>query len=494
MRGTSALIACALAVPSLAGAEILRGPYVQNVSRTEVTVMWATDVAEIGTVDFGPDTDYGSQTADAWATTEHRVRLVGLAPGARTYYRVTSGDIVVGDDETFVDTMTDTCEPFRFVAYGDTRGLLFGQELSRHADVVTLVDQTMAPDFVLATGDMVQHGEQDDLWLAWFESGQAMFRHTVLFPTIGNHDYENEDDPAADDAGLMNWYRVFDLPAADGESQRSYFSFSWGTVAFIVLDRYQGFDEGSPQLAWLEQSLEASRADEHVRHIVVSVHPPPEGVAWFGPDETLRALEPLFAEFDVGLVLGGHEHSYQRVVKDGITYVVTGGGGAPLDGLTDFGGVGCDLVVHGNDGLQAVNTCTYHAVQLDVAGETIDARAIDLDGEVLDEFTIEPIAGKPVDCSDEPADPDAGVDGGARPDAGASEPDAGSPDDAGARADGGTADDGGALESPSEQGGCGCNAPGAGGSSLVLLLAVIAGLGAPRRVERALGGWRPKAK
>ena len=41
-------------------------------------------------------------------------------------------------------------------------------------------------------------------------------------------------------------------------------------------------------------------------------------------------LVPLLEEHDVDLVLNGHDHNYERLMVNGIPYVVTGGGGAPL--------------------------------------------------------------------------------------------------------------------------------------------------------------------
>ena len=44
-------------------------------------------------------------------------------------------------------------------------------------------------------------------------------------------------------------------------------------------------------------------------------------------------LQPLFEGNGVQLVFAGHDHTYERTIINGITYVVSGGGGAPLYGL-----------------------------------------------------------------------------------------------------------------------------------------------------------------
>ena len=44
----------------------------------------------------------------------------------------------------------------------------------------------------------------------------------------------------------------------------------------------------------------------------------------------INTIVPLFEQYGVDIVFSGHNHSYERSVVNGITYVVTGGGGAPL--------------------------------------------------------------------------------------------------------------------------------------------------------------------
>jgi len=41
-------------------------------------------------------------------------------------------------------------------------------------------------------------------------------------------------------------------------------------------------------------------------------------------------LAPLFEQYNVDAVFMGHHHSYERVIVNGITYIITAGGGASL--------------------------------------------------------------------------------------------------------------------------------------------------------------------
>jgi acid phosphatase type 7 len=42
---------------------------------------------------------------------------------------------------------------------------------------------------------------------------------------------------------------------------------------------------------------------------------------------------PILKKHKVDLVLSGHDHLYQRGERDGVRYIVTGGGGASLYGI-----------------------------------------------------------------------------------------------------------------------------------------------------------------
>jgi tartrate-resistant acid phosphatase type 5 len=108
-------------------------------------------------------------------------------------------------------------------------------------------------------------------------------------------------------------------------SPRRYYAFSAGPARVVVLD---GNDPGDPgQTAFLRRQLRA--AAEPVRIVAfhqpiytAGIHPPAE--------EARRRWEPTMRAGGVSLVLQGHNHAYERLEAGGVTYITTGGGGAPL--------------------------------------------------------------------------------------------------------------------------------------------------------------------
>lgn len=97
-----------------------------------------------------------------------------------------------------------------------------------------------------------------------------------------------------------------------------------GEVELIVLDSTA---ISTAQTAWLRGML-ATRAG--FTRIVVLHHPPFTCGGHLGSVAVRRSWMQLFVRGGVHLVLSGHDHNYQRFERDGVTYVVHGGGGAGL--------------------------------------------------------------------------------------------------------------------------------------------------------------------
>ncbi len=106
---------------------------------------------------------------------------------------------------------------------------------------------------------------------------------------------------------------------------RRHYSFAAGPARVIVLDANDPTDPG--QLRFLRRQLRS--APEPVR--IVAFHQPVYTAGLHGGSADARRLwAPLLRRGRVALVLQGHNHMYERLVVDGVTYITTGGGGAPV--------------------------------------------------------------------------------------------------------------------------------------------------------------------
>ncbi|MBU6363530.1 MAG: metallophosphoesterase [Acidobacteria bacterium] len=158
-------------------------------------------------------------------------------------------------------------------------------------------------------------------------------------------------------------------------SPKRWYSFAQGPLRVIVLD---GNQPSSPaQLAFLKRTLE--RAKEPVR--IVSIHQPVYTAGLHEPSTTeQRLMVPLFRKHGVSLVLSGHNHSYERIVTGGITYIVSGGGGAQL--------YPCVRVPAG----LAKCTAEHNFLEVDASAAAIAVRAVRRDGSTLESVSV-PVRG-----------------------------------------------------------------------------------------------------
>jgi hypothetical protein len=181
---------------------------------------------------------------------------------------------------------------------------------------------------------------------------------------LGNHDIRT----------LPNWFDLFYLPGNE-----RWYHFRYGNAAFYFLDNYSNFAPGSEQYRWLLDQLIADSANPDVRHIFVTFHEPPFTTsARHSNNQLVREyLCPLFERFRVRAVFNGHVHAYEHSLVNGIHYITSGGGGAPLH--TEW------------DSIQPYTVyreANYQFVIVDVAGDLVIGTAVRVDGSTMETFTL----------------------------------------------------------------------------------------------------------
>ena len=239
---------------------------------------------------------------------------------------------------TPADLRLELSTPFHFVAYGDTR---FHDptdaEPANPAVRVALVKAIAASDpaFVCFTGDIVYNGYDSNDWKVWdSETSIWKDKKIPIYPALGNHDLHGDPTVA-----LANYFRRF--PALNNSR---YYSVRAVNTLILVLD--SSLDEiTGPQGEWLASKLDHVPSD--VDFVFLMDHHPPytssSDAKLYGGGhssrETERALAKILEERQAHaryrmIVFSGHVHNYERHEHGGVTYFVSGGGGAhayPID-------------------------------------------------------------------------------------------------------------------------------------------------------------------
>jgi 3',5'-cyclic AMP phosphodiesterase CpdA len=176
---------------------------------------------------------------------------------------------------------------------------------------------------------------------------------------LGNHDYE---------VGRGRYeFRLLGMPGP-------YYTRTLGDVQLFFLDSNV---VGDRQTAWLEQQLADSAA---TWKIAVFHHPPYTCGGHSGNAAVAQRWVPLFETYGVQLVLSGHDHNYQRfAARDGVTYVVHGGGAAGLYRLR-----GCPRSYPPRVRVRYEHGFLY----VSATEDRLDVSAVDMRGRVSDHFAL----------------------------------------------------------------------------------------------------------
>lgn len=238
------------------------------------------------------------------------------------------------------------------VIYGDSRS---GHSV--HDAIVRTIIETEAKA-VVHTGDLVNDGASAADWTTFNNITWEMVESTAFYPALGNHDLPPE-----------LFFDSFELP-----NNERWYSVEVDGLHFVVLDSNSEITPGSEQYEWLDSEL--SRVADDFAAVVF--HHPVLSTGYHGDELGLAPiLVPLFERYDVELVLNGHDHDYERSFKDGIYYVVTGGGGAPLrrqEGISPY---------------SQVFKSVHHFCTLSIAEGAVKVEVFNLDLRPIDSFVIE---------------------------------------------------------------------------------------------------------
>ena len=334
-----------------------------------------------------------------------RVELTGLEPG--TTYRFGIGDRPAKprDGWRFRTMPARLDRPVRFVAGGD---MMHDREsidaMNRHA-------ARLEPDFAFLGGDLAYaNGVSAMRWVdwlgSWTEAGAAADRRLIpLVVGIGNHEVRGGyDGEVPKDAPY--YYGLFVRPG-----RRSYFAADAGDyLSLVMLDSGHTQPVPGAQAEWLAGTLAAR---EERPFLFVSYHYPAYGTAK-GPREGLPIDAPRSAEirahwvphlerFGVSAVFEHDHHTYKRSHRlrqharddaNGLLYL---GDGA--------WGVGTRSVPTPEQGWWLARAeSRNHLWCVDLrpaptagAPPTATIRAIDVAGDVFDEFELLPIRTRPVE-------------------------------------------------------------------------------------------------
>ncbi len=321
------------------------------------------------------------------AETRQMITLEGLEPGAEYLAALGLGSQSAGFQQplllgepwgTLRFRTPDGREPLRIAVFSDAS---FGD-----ASTAALVNQMMTHelDFAINAGDIVDKIEDDAnaveaYGLKYFQTLAPLLHRLPIYTVIGNHDYD------AEARWQDSYYYYYAFPAfpdprfndPGAPRARQYYAFAYNDIQFLMLDTQVFF--GQPgwkeEDAWLAERL----ADPRFRFTIPVFHVPPFFSGAVHPDDQLAVRQfwhPQFSAAKAPLALSGHSHHYERLIADGITYIVAGGGSGTL--------YAAGTILPQSQEFAS----RTHFVLLNIYSDRIELSAIDKNGELFDQALI----------------------------------------------------------------------------------------------------------
>lgn len=261
-----------------------------------------------------------------------------------------------------------TSAPFDFVVYGDPHAdREVWPECSRHM-------MRARPAFALALGDMVQNGPNKTEWEhGLFKPARAFFATVPHLAIAGNHDVDGDAwlDLLMAPRMTNNWTTVI------------------GPVRIVGVDAMANWDSDERLFWWLESVL--TRAREPFLFLAVHVPPfsssriagTPYGNSTHNPFTPIRRIfVPLMERAHGTAILSGHTHAYERSeLPSGLSCIVSSGAGNKLYPREEQ--------AHKLNPYSKVFAKAHHFLVISVANTHCSARAVSLDGSLLDQRTWE---------------------------------------------------------------------------------------------------------
>lgn len=320
-------------------------PYLQNPVGNGITVMWETTVPAYCWVEYGTDTTQLKRArtiVDGQVVCNnylHKIRIDGLQPGQKYYYRVCSQEMLLYQayKKVFGNTAQSSFSEFTLPATDtDSFTAVVFNDLHQHTQTFRALCkqiQNIDYDFVVFNGDCVDDPvdhEQATTFISELTEGVRGDRIPTFFMR-GNHEIRN-----AYSIGLRDHY--------DYVGDKTYGSFNWGDTRIVMLDCgedkldshwvYYGLNDftqlRNEQVDFLKKELSAIEFKKAKKRVLIH-HIPLYGNDGVNlcADLWTNLLEK--APFNVSLNAHTHKYAFHPKGELGNNYPVVIGGGYKMD-------------------------------------------------------------------------------------------------------------------------------------------------------------------
>ena len=326
-------------------ANIFRSPvYLQEPATNAMTVIWLNNVPCHSWVEYGTDS-LNMQRAQSWMEGEtiaynklNRIRLTGLKPGTRYYYRIFSREITLYQPYKKEFGEIAKTEIKSFTTFDDKKtdftAVIFNDLHDSHPLFDKLYQQVknIPYDFVIFNGDCIADVQTEDIavnTISHYSRGIGADR-VPSFYLRGNHETRGAYSPFLWNLlGLMNGH--------------SYGAFNFGDTRFVLLDCgedkpddhwvYYGLNDFTQfrkdQAEFLKKEVASKDFKKATKRVLIH-HIPIYGMREESFNPCLTEWGGILSKAPFNISLNAHTHRFQHITKgkEGNNFPVVIGGGS----------------------------------------------------------------------------------------------------------------------------------------------------------------------
>ena len=268
--------------------------------------------------------------------------------------------LFLGHCSTMDEKMPAGNEDWSFIVIGDIQqGYgIYGNLAKQIGDI------SPVPCATFICGDIMLRAGNEVEWLNFHRYSSPITSKMPIYIARGNHD---GNDPGSEAVFRDNLRYPGD---------QFYTILGFNQSVFIILDteaRDEKWSVSGNQLLWLVSQLDSASANKDVNNVFIIMHHPPYPQGMHHK-EILKNADELHALFlsheKVRAVFSGHDHIFNRYIRDGLPYITSGGGGA--------------LLQHGYGGDY------FHFTKVSIYEDThrINIRTTGIFGETVEDFDL----------------------------------------------------------------------------------------------------------
>jgi hypothetical protein len=302
---------------------IIVKPYLQNGSPSDMSIMWETDAANDGFIDWGTtafaltNTVMSTSIAGEGTNRIHTATISGLTADTKYYYRVRTSTDMLSLVYTLKTHPTKSSETsLNLVAMSDMQ-----RDGSRPNVFETIIDSGIIPvatanypnglediEAILIPGDLVSTSNYSSWRNTFLAPADGLFPYVPMYPVPGNHEYYG--------TGVSLFFDYINLPLNGSVSNPEEWWFKdISNVRIVGLNSNNGT---AGQLTWLQTVLDAAGADDTIDFVFAQIHHPYKSELWTPGElnftgDVIALLETFSTAFNKPSIhFFGHTHAYSR--------------------------------------------------------------------------------------------------------------------------------------------------------------------------------------